>query len=59
MFLVMKAMFQADPPIQTKPPIVKRKMPPYSGIAQFVGAFETTEPQPRPVFEDFLQRKVS
>ena len=55
----MKAMFQADAPIAYKPPLLKRKMPPYSGMSQFVGMMEATEPEPRPKFEDTLQRRVT
>lgn len=51
-------MFVADAPINYIPPIVKRKMPPYSGCAQFVSQMETTPPQPREEFEDPLQRKA-
>lgn len=44
----MKMMFEARPPIQhPSQQIVKRKMPPYSGIAAFVAAFETIPPPPR------------
>mmetsp|Transcript_57137 Transcript_57137/g.107454 ORF Transcript_57137/g.107454 Transcript_57137/m.107454 type:complete len:331 (-) Transcript_57137:130-1122(-) len=53
----MKAMFTADAPLDFKAPINKRKMPPYQGIAQFVGQFETTTPGPRDTFEDPVQRQ--
>ena len=55
----MKAMFVADAPIEHKAPVVKRKMPAYAGIAQFVSEFETEKPEPRPPFEDVLERRVS
>jgi U1 small nuclear ribonucleoprotein len=54
----MKAMFQADKPIAYMAPVVKRKMPAYGGIAQFVGKFETDAPEPRPKFEDTLARRA-
>lgn len=47
----MKAMFQTLQPVEPKPPVVKRKMPPYTGIAELVEQFETTKPEPRPPFE--------
>lgn len=53
---VMKAMFQPKPPLDFKPPIVKRKMPPYSGIAGLVGMFETDKPEPRAPFETPKER---
>jgi U1 small nuclear ribonucleoprotein 70kDa len=55
---VMKAMFAADDPIKYIPPVVKRKMPPYGGCAQFVGQMETTPPEPRPVFENPIERRA-
>ena len=54
----MKQMFAPGPPLEAKPPVSKRKMPPYSGIAAFVSEFETTTPEPRPPFEDLLQRRA-
>lgn len=51
-------MFAPDAPIKYIPPIVKRKMPPYSGCAQFVSQMDKTPPEPRPEFEDPLQRKA-
>jgi U1 small nuclear ribonucleoprotein len=56
----MKAMFVPDVPLEYKPPVVKRKMPPYSGMASCVAHFEdamANPPPPRPPFEDVLQRK--
>jgi|AntAceMinimDraft_5_1070358.scaffolds.fasta_scaffold49698_2 U1 small nuclear ribonucleoprotein len=56
----MKAMFIPDTPLEFKPPVVKRRMPPYSGIAAFVNEFEDADvhpPLPRPPFEDVTQRK--
>jgi len=55
---MMKAMFVADAPIEHKAPVVKRKMPAYAGIAQFVSEFETEKPEPRPPFEDVLERRA-
>lgn len=42
-------MFEPRPPLQYKPPIVKRKMPSYSGIAQLVNEFELVTPPLIPV----------
>jgi U1 small nuclear ribonucleoprotein len=56
----MKAMFIPDAPLEFKPPLVKRKMPPYGGMAACVALFEDAvahPPPPRPPFEDVLQRK--
>lgn len=55
---MMKAMFTADAPIEYKPPIVKRKMPSYGGMSDAVKEFETETPEPRPPFEDPLQRRA-
>ena len=40
----MKAMFQPGPPLIFRERPVKRKPPPYSGVAKYLGLFETTEP---------------
>lgn len=55
---MMKAMFVADAPIVYAAPIVKRRMPAYTGCAQFVSMMDPTPPQPREPFEDPLQRKA-
>jgi len=52
-----KAMFEPRPPVDFKAPISKRKMPPYSGISQFVDQFETGNPPDRIVFETPKQRQ--
>jgi hypothetical protein len=54
----MKAMFQANQPIEPKPALVKRKMPAYTGIAAFVDQFETVKPEPRPHFETPKERQA-
>ena len=45
-----KLMFEPNPDIAYRPPIIKRKMPPLSGLAKFLSPdlFETTPP-PVPV----------
>ena len=53
----MRQMFLPDVPVEFKPPLVKRKMPAYQGIAAFVGLFEDTKPEPRGTFEDPLQKR--
>ena len=40
------AFFQPLPPAPFKPPIEKRKMPPYSGIAQYIHRFKDPVPEP-------------
>jgi U1 small nuclear ribonucleoprotein 70kDa len=45
----MKMMFEPRPPIEHKPPVVKRKMPPYSGIGHLVHEFELITPPVVPV----------
>ena len=55
---MMKAMFEARAPIEHKPPIVKRRMPPYSGIAALVAEFESTQPEKRPDFQTPNERRV-
>ena len=55
----MKAMFEPSAPIEYKPAIVKRRMPPYTGMAAFVtDVFETTKPEPRGTFETPYMRQV-
>ncbi|CAK4083117.1 unnamed protein product [Aphanomyces euteiches] len=55
--LHMKVLFEPRPPIEYIPPPVKRKMPPYTGIAEVINEFEVTEPPPRTVSETPKQRK--
>lgn len=50
-FADLKMMFEPRPPLEFKPPIVKRKMPTYRGIAGYTDLFEQTPPAPRPPFE--------
>jgi len=52
-----KAMFEPRPPIDYKANLVKRKMPPLSGCAQFVDQFETELAPERIVFETPKQRQ--
>ena len=47
----MKAMFQPGPPLIFRERPVKRKPPPYSGVAKYLGLFETTAPPARIVHE--------
>lgn len=54
----MKMMFEPRPPVEHKPLLEKRKMPPYTGIAQFVQAFETTPAPPKDTFETPKERKA-
>lgn len=41
-------MFLPDPPVLRKKPILKKKMPPYSGIAGYCNQFELAPPAPTP-----------
>jgi hypothetical protein len=45
----MKMMFEPRPPLPFQPPLVKRKMPRYTGIGQFVNEFELVTPPIIPV----------
>ena len=47
----MKAMFQPGPPLIFRERPVKRKPPPYSGVASYLGLFEATAPPARIVHE--------
>ncbi len=47
----MKAMFQPGPPLIFRERPVKRKPPPYSGVAKYLGLFEATAPPARIVHE--------
>lgn len=53
----LKALFEPKPPLEFKPPIVKRKMPAYQGIACLLQEFEKDPPPQRQVSETPLQRK--
>lgn len=50
-------MFEPLAPVEFKPPVLKREMPPYSGISSFVHAFETGPPPPPKAFETPQERK--
>jgi U1 small nuclear ribonucleoprotein len=52
-----RIMFDPRAPIEFKPPIVKRTMPPLLGISQFTDQFETTEVPERIIFETPRQRQ--
>ena len=41
-------MFEPNPPLVLKPKIVKRKMPPYTGISAYLDSFERDGPPPLP-----------
>ena len=51
-------MFEPRPPVEHKKNIVKVRMPPYTGIAQYLNAFEKTPPPPRILFETPKERKL-
>ncbi|CAN8254782.1 unnamed protein product [Cochlearia groenlandica] len=54
-------LFEPRPPLEFKPPPEKRKCPPYTGMAQFVGNFaEPGDPEyapPKPVVETPAQKR--
>ena len=50
-------MFEPRPPIDYKAKLVKRKMPPLSGMSQFVDQFEAGPAPERIVFETPKQRQ--
>ena len=56
------ALFAPRPPVPFKPPIEKRKMPPYTPIAQYVKEFEdpteTPPPAPPAVVEPAEERRA-
>ena len=45
----MKMMFEPRPPLEYKPPLIKRKMPGYSGISHLINEFELVTPPIVPV----------
>ena len=49
-------MFEPRPPLPHKPPQVKRKMPPYTGISQYTSLFEKETPK-KPEVENPKERK--
>ncbi|GMF40794.1 unnamed protein product [Phytophthora fragariaefolia] len=53
----LKVMFEPNAPLEHLPRLVKRKMPPYSGLAAFLDAFETETPPPRAVQETPKERR--
>lgn len=54
----LKLMFEPRAPIQYAKPIVKRKMPPYSGIGQYIKKFELETPPLPPKGELPAERKA-
>ena len=50
-------MFEPRQALESKPKLVKRKMPPYTGISQYVKDFELIQPE-IPVVENQKDRKL-
>ncbi len=50
-------MFEPRPPLEYKPPIVRKEAKPYSGVAQYRNLFVTASPPPRETFEPPAARK--
>jgi hypothetical protein len=44
--------------LQFRKPVEERKLPPYTGIAQYTSMFETTPPPPPQPVETPLERKI-
>ena len=44
----LKAMFEPRPPIRPAKSMVKKRMPPYTGIAGYLSQFEMEPPPPEP-----------
>jgi U1 small nuclear ribonucleoprotein len=53
----LKVLFEPNAPLMHMPRLVKRKMPPYTGIAGFLDAFEESTPPPREVQETPKERR--
>lgn len=53
----LKVLFEPNAPLAHLPQLGKRKMPPYAGLAAFLGAFETEAPPPRVVSETPKERR--
>ncbi|RLN61324.1 hypothetical protein BBJ28_00005319 [Nothophytophthora sp. Chile5] len=53
----LKVLFEPNAPLAHMPRLVKRKMPPYTGVAAFLETFETENPPPREVKETPKERR--
>ncbi|KAG2774923.1 hypothetical protein Pcac1_g14365 [Phytophthora cactorum] len=53
----LKVMFEPNAPLDHLPRLVKRKMPPYTGLAGFLDVFETENPPPRDIQETPKERR--
>ena len=53
-----RMMFEPGAPFEYKPKLVKRKMPPLSGLAEFVNSMETGAPPERVLQETGAQRRA-
>ncbi|KAG7385217.1 U1 small nuclear ribonucleoprotein 70 kDa [Phytophthora boehmeriae] len=53
----LKVLFEPNAPLDHLPRLVKRKMPPYSGLAAFVDVFEKENPPPREIQETPKERR--
>ncbi|OQS07357.1 hypothetical protein THRCLA_00628 [Thraustotheca clavata] len=53
----LKVLFEPNPPLEYMLPIIKRKMPPYTGLTEYFDKFETSDPPPRVVNETPKERK--
>ena len=50
-------MFEPNPPLEYKPPVLKKESKPYSGIVSLIKDFEKTPPPPHEYFESPQDRK--
>lgn len=55
----LRMMFEPRPPIEFKEPLVKKQMPAYSGIGQYVSLFEHGPPPEREPFQTPAERQAS
>lgn len=53
----LKVLFEPNPPLDHLPRLVKRKMPPYTGLAGFLEVFENETPPQRAVMETPMERR--
>jgi hypothetical protein len=56
-FVDFRIMFEPVAPLEYKPPLQKRSLPPYTGVSQYLSLFEKEEPSKPKPFETPLERK--
>lgn len=53
----LKLLFEPRAPLEFKPPLIKRKLRPYTGLSAYTSEFETTDPPTRVCQETPAERK--